>query len=306
MGTPEFAQYVLSVLVERGYNIVGVVTMPDKPAGRGNKLQQSAVKRFAVDHGLKLLQPERLKDEQFLEQLRSLEADLQVVVAFRMLPEVVWTMPRCGTFNLHASLLPQYRGAAPINWAIINGETRTGVTTFMLRHQIDTGDMILQESIPIGEEDDAGTIHDRLMTLGAELVCRTIDMIEQGKLQTTPQPTLPEDQMRPAPKIFTETCQIDFGRTAREVHNLVRGLSPHPAAWCMLNLGGELRQVKIYKTAISTAPVGDTAIGDIQTDGKRYLRVRCKDAMLDIVELQLPAKKRMNIKDALNGLKLNN
>ena len=305
MGTPEFAAYSLNRLLDEGYNIVGVVTMPDKPAGRGHSMQQSAVKQLAVSRGLPLLQPEKLRNEAFLAELRSWQADLQIVVAFRMLPEVVWAMPPQGTFNLHASLLPQYRGAAPINWAIINGEKQTGVTTFMLKHEIDTGDMLLQESIDIGDDEDAGSVHDRLMTIGADLVCRSVDLIASGKAQPIAQPTLEPQQLRPAPKIFPETCEIDFGKTATEVHNFVRGLSPHPAAWCRLLLGQEQRVVKIYKTAVSTTPLpADTHPGDILTDGKRYLRIACAEGAVDIVELQLPGKRRMAVRDALNGLRL--
>ena len=303
MGTPEFAEYTLRVLVERDYNVVGVVTMPDKPAGRGKQIQSSPVKRYAESQGITVLQPERLKDELFLEQLRSLRADLQIVVAFRMLPEVVWAMPPLGTFNLHASLLPQYRGAAPINWAIINGDRQTGVTTFFLKHEIDTGDMILQEKIEIGEDEDAGSVHDRLMVLGADVVCRTIDAIIEGTVIATPQPALSADEMRPAPKIFTETCRVDFNQTARKVHDFVRGLSPHPAAWCELELGNDRKTVKIFKTAISEMPVHDEPIGSVSTDGKRFLRVRCSDRWLDLLELQLPSKRRMAIRDVLNGLR---
>lgn len=303
MGTPEFVEYSLRVLVERGYNIVGVVTMPDKPSGRGKQIQCSAVKRYAESQGLPVLQPEKLKDEQFLEQLRALKADLQIVVAFRMLPEVVWSMPRLGTFNLHGSLLPQYRGAAPINWAIINGDKETGVTTFFLKHEIDTGDMILQEKIEIGDDEDAGSVHDRLMVLGADVVCRTTDLIIEGNVKAVPQPVLPSDEMRPAPKIFTETCEIDFGKPANQVHDFVRGLSPHPAAWCELELGDEKRMVKLFKTSVSDMPAGDEQCGSMATDGKRYLRVRCSDRWLDILELQLPGKRRMATRDVLNGLR---
>ena len=235
MGTPEFAVAPLKALVEAGENIVAVITMPDKPSGRGHHVQYSAVKEYALSVGLPVLQPEKLKDEAFVEELRSFEADLQIVVAFRMLPEVVWAMPRLGTFNLHASLLPQYRGAAPINWAVINGDKQTGVTTFMLKHEIDTGNIILQERIPIGDDENVGSVHDRLMALGTDLVLRTVNLIKQSDEAGTPLPTTPQaeiavEDLRPAPKIFKETCEIDTTKTVAEVHNFVRGLSPYPAA----------------------------------------------------------------------------
>ena len=231
MGTPDFAVEALRCLVEGGYNVVGVITMPDKPAGRGHKLQQSPVKQYALAHGLPLLQPEKLKDEAFLEQLRAWQADLQIVVAFRMLPEVVWAMPRLGTFNLHASLLPQYRGAAPINWAVINGDTETGVTTFFLKHEIDTGEVIRQERVAIADTDDAGTVHDRLMLLGGRVVTETVDAILNGTATSIPQEQMAASEpLRPAPKIFKDTCRIDWSRSVKEVYDFVRGLSPYPAA----------------------------------------------------------------------------
>ena len=232
MGTPDFAVEPLRCLVEGGYNVVGVITMPDKPAGRGHKLQQSPVKQYALAHGLPLLQPEKLKDETFLAQLRTWQADLQIVVAFRMLPEVVWAMPRLGTFNLHASLLPQYRGAAPINWAVINGDTETGVTTFFLKHEIDTGEVIRQERVAIADTDDAGTVHDRLMLLGGRVVTETVDAILDGTATSIPQEQMAASgPLRPAPKIFKDTCRIDWSRPVKEVYDFVRGLSPYPAAW---------------------------------------------------------------------------
>jgi len=290
LGTPEFAVAGLKALVEGGYNVVAVVTMPDKPAGRGHQVQYSPVKQYALEAGLPVLQPERLKSEEFVEQLRSYHADLQVVTAFRMLPEVVWAMPRLGTFNVHAALLPQYRGAAPINWAVMNGDRETGLTTFMLKQEIDTGNMILQEKIAIGEDENVGSIHDRLMALSAPLTLRTVDLIidcdEKGiALPVTPQPELPG--LRPAPKIFKEDCRIDFHRTALEIKNFVRGLSPYPAAWCDLDIKGQhFENVKVYKVA-----VGDGAIA-----------VDCKDGKVSIEELQLPGKKRMDAKSLLNGL----
>ncbi|MBQ4394038.1 MAG: methionyl-tRNA formyltransferase [Paludibacteraceae bacterium] len=292
LGTPEFAAASLQALVEGGYNIVAVVTMPDKPAGRGHQVQFSDVKKYALSVGLPVLQPERLKDETFLEELRSYQADLQIVVAFRMLPEVVWSMPRLGTFNLHASLLPQYRGAAPINWAVMNGDKETGATTFMLKHEIDTGNMILQEKIAIGEDENVGSVHDRLMAMGTELVTRTVDLIIECEnkgiaLPTTPQPEIAE--LRPAPKLFKETCEIHFNEmTAEQVHNFVRGLSPYPAAWCNLTIKGQaFENVKIFSVAVSDK-------GDIV--------VPCKEGNVAILELQIPGKKRMDSKAFLNGL----
>ncbi len=297
MGTPEFAAESLRALVENGYNVVAVVTMPDKPAGRGHQMQFSAVKQYALSVGLPILQPEKLKDPEFIEQLRAYKADLQIVVAFRMLPEVVWAMPRLGTFNLHASLLPQYRGAAPINWAVINGDKETGATTFMLKHEIDTGNLILQERIAIGNDENVGSVHDRLMQLGKGLVLRTVDLIidceNKGiELPTTPQPEIAE--LRPAPKIFKETCQIDFSKTGQEIHNFVRGLSPYPAAWCNLTLHGkEYENVKVF-AAEYTANKGNE---------DREIVVPCANGYVRIVELQLPGKKRMDAKSLLNGLK---
>lgn len=303
MGTPEFAVSPLRCLIERGYNVVAVVTMPDKPVGRGHKVQYSAVKEYALEVGLPVLQPERLKDEQFVETLRRYNADLQIVVAFRMLPEVVWAMPRLGTFNLHASLLPQYRGAAPINWAVINGEKETGVTTFFLKHEIDTGDMILQEKIRIDENEDVGSVHDRLMALGTELVIKTVDQILAEKVVAIPQPQLPADELRPAPKLFKETCEIDFQKSVREVHNFVRGLSPYPTAWCELELAGSVQTVKVYKTQPSDFTTAEQyEVGSLLTDGKKYIRVRCADGWIDLQEIQLPGKKRMPVRDVLNGL----
>lgn len=292
LGTPEFAVASLRTLVEGGYNVVAVVTMPDKPAGRGHQMQYSDVKKYALEVGLPVLQPEKLKDEAFIEELRSYQADLQIVVAFRMLPEVVWTMPRLGTFNIHGSLLPQYRGAAPINWAVMNGEKETGLTTFMLKHEIDTGNMILQERIPIGEDENVGSVHDRLMELSKSMVQRTVDLIidceNKGiEVPTTPQPQIAE--LKPAPKIFKEDCEIKFAeKTASEVKNFVRGLSPYPAAWANLTIKGQtFENVKIFKVEIADK-------GDIV--------VPCKEGSVSILELQVPGKKRMDTKSFLNGL----
>ena len=304
MGTPEFAVESLKRLVEGGYNVVGVITMPDKPMGRhGSVLQPSPVKEYAVSQGLKILQPERLKDEAFLEELRALQADLQIVVAFRMLPEVVWAMPPMGTFNLHAALLPQYRGAAPINWAVINGDTETGITTFFLQHEIDTGDIIQQVRVPIEDTDNVGIVYDKLMMLGGNLVLETVDAILAGTIQPIPQDKLiqPETELRPAPKIFKETCRIDWSVGVKKVYDFVRGLSPYPAAWTELMLPDGNRQVvKVYETEKifkeHTLPVGY-----IDTDGKNYFRVAVKDGYVNLITLQLAGKKRMNVGDFLRG-----
>lgn len=299
MGTPDFAVEPLRRLVEGGYNVVCVVTMPDKPVGRHHEvLQQSPVKQYAVGQGIPVLQPERLKDESFLDELRSYKPDLGVVVAFRMLPEVVWAMPRLGTFNLHAALLPQYRGAAPINWAIINGDKETGITTFFLDHDIDTGQVIYRQAVPIHEEDDVEAVHDRLMMLGADLVLKTVDDVERGVVNPIPQSQLTVDgPLRPAPKIFKETCQIRWAElTAREVYNFVRGLSPYPAAWT--TLGGTM--LKIYKCKLLPA-MGEVTPGTIETDGKTYLNIACREGWVSILSLQLAGKRRMDIEDFLRG-----
>jgi methionyl-tRNA formyltransferase len=300
MGTPDFAVESLRALVDGGYNVVAVVTMPDKPAGRGHQLQFSAVKQYALSVGLPVLQPERLKAEEFLTELRSYNADLQIVVAFRMLPEVVWNMPRLGTFNLHASLLPQYRGAAPINWAVMNGDTETGATTFMLQHEIDTGNIILQERIPIADDENVGSVHDRLMTMGAGLVTRTVDLIIDSENSGQPLPTIPQDDtlsLKAAPKIFKDTCAIDFSRTAEQIRNHVRGLSPYPAAWISEMpanhpLADLLKGAKVYKVAVTQL-----------SEQKGHIIVPCADGYIDILELQLPGKKRMDAAALLNGLK---
>ena len=300
MGTPDFAVESLRALVEGGYNVVAVVTMPDKPAGRGHQLQYSAVKQYALSVGLPLLQPERLKDESFLQELRSYSADLQIVVAFRMLPEVVWNMPRLGTFNLHASLLPQYRGAAPINWAVMNGDSETGATTFMLQHEIDTGNIILQERISIADDENVGSVHDRLMTMGANLVTRTVDTIIDAENQGVALPTIPQNnniELRQAPKIFKDTCAIDFSRPAQQVYNHIRGLSPYPAAWinqmpATHPLAELLKGAKVYKAAVTQL-----------SEQKGHIIVPCADGYIDILELQLPGKKRMDAAALLNGLK---
>lgn len=300
MGTPDFAVESLRALVDGGYNVVAVVTMPDKPAGRGHQLQYSAVKQYALSVGLPLLQPERLKDEEFLAQLQSYNADLQIVVAFRMLPEVVWNMPRLGTFNLHASLLPQYRGAAPINWAVMNGDHETGATTFMLQHEIDTGNIILQERLPIAADENVGSVHDRLMLMGAGLVTRTVDAIIEADNQGLPVSTVPQDntiELRPAPKIFKDTCAINFSQSAEQVYNHIRGLSPYPAAWISQMplshpLAELLQGAKVYKAAVTQ-----------HAEQKGHIIVPCADGYIDLLELQLPGKKRMEAAALLNGLK---
>ena len=318
MGTPDFAVPTLDALVQGGYNVVGVITMPDKPAGRGHKMQYSPVKEYALEHNLPLLQPEKLKDETFLAALREWRADLQIVVAFRMLPEVVWNMPRCGTFNLHAALLPQYRGAAPINWAVMNGDCKTGATTFFLDHDIDTGRVILKEEIDIAPDENVGSVHDRLMEMGKGLVCRTVDLVldadgDISRIPTIDQDTLIKDleattgiaELRPAPKIFKETCQIDWTKTAQAIYNHVRGLSPYPAAWTSLSLsnGEVLSPVKVYKVApLKETPKGEP--GQMMSDGKSYIHITCADGMVALEELQIPGKKRMDVKSLLNGMKI--
>ena len=308
MGTPDFAVESLRQLVEGGYNVVGVITMPDKPMGRhGSVLQPSPVKQYAVEKGLRVLQPVNLKDEAFVEELRSLKADLQIVVAFRMLPEVVWNMPPMGTFNLHASLLPQYRGAAPINWAIINGDTETGITTFFLQHEIDTGEVIQQVRIPIADEDNVEVIHDKLMNLGGRLVTETVDAILAGTVKPVPQEelvNLSEEELRPAPKIFKDTCRIDWTKGVKAVYDFVRGLSPYPAAWTeLVNVDGSSQVLKIFQTEKNFFSHGEK-IGTVSTDGKTYLRVALADGYLNIQSLQLAGKKRMPVADFLRGLKV--
>lgn len=306
MGTPDFAVASLRALVEGGYNVVGVITMPDKPMGRhGSVLQASAVKQYALSVGLPVLQPEKLKAEEFLDALRAWQADLQIVVAFRMLPEVVWNMPRLGTFNLHASLLPQYRGAAPINWAIINGEQETGVTTFFLTHEIDTGKIILQRRLPIAETDDLGKVHDELMTLGAGLVTETVDLILAGKAEAIPQDQFMRDaeELRPAPKIFKDTCRIDWHLPLKRIYDFVRGLSPYPAAWTeLVDIDGKHQVLKVYETEMRPAVHTDAA-GTLRTDGKTYLEVAVEGGYLRLLSLQLAGKKRMPVSAFLNGMK---
>lgn len=302
MGTPDFAVPSLANLVENGYNVVGVVTMPDKAIGRHHDvLQSSPVKQYAVAHNIPVLQPEKLKDEEFLKELRELKADLQIVVAFRMLPQVVWGMPHLGTFNLHAALLPQYRGAAPINWAIINGDKETGITTFFLDENIDTGRIILQERIPIGEEDCLEDIHDRMMMQGAALVQKTVDLIAEGKAEAIDQKQFMTDEpLRPAPKIFKETCEIRWTAT-EQVYNFVRGLSPYPAAWTTLHTqDGKEVVMKIFRAKKEKASP-EVKKPTLQTDNKTYLRVALPDGYLYLTEVQISGKKRMQITDFLRG-----
>jgi methionyl-tRNA formyltransferase len=301
MGTPDFAVESLRILVENRYNIAGVITMPDKPSGRGHKIRYSAVKKYALDNNLPLLQPERLKDEAFLKELEAWNAGLQIVVAFRMLPEAVWDMPRFGTFNLHGSLLPQYRGAAPINWAVMNGEKETGVTTFFLAHEIDTGKIILQDKVKIENTDNAGKIHDELMHLGSKLVKETVDLILEDKVKAIDQSKfyMNEQELKPAPKIFKETCRIDWNKDADQVHNHIRGLSPYPTAWTELHSEGKDPQaVKIYASEkIITNDRLPT--GHIRTDNKTCLHVVCNNGYINVTEIQFPGKKAMKTEELL-------
>lgn len=303
MGTPDFAVASLKALVDGGYNVVGVITAPDKPAGRGNKLTESAVKQFAVENNLKVLQPEKLKNQDFLAELENLKADLQVVVAFRMLPEVLWNMPPLGTFNLHGSLLPQYRGAAPLNWAVINGETKTGVTTFLLDHEIDTGKVIFKRETPIGENETVGEVHDRLMEIGAGLVVETVDAIAEGNIQPIPQAELiDENTINHAPKIFKEDCKINWGKDSEAIRNLIRGLSPYPAAWTNLvnkKTGTEILTKLFFAQKIVAEKVAEP--GTIETDGKTFLNIACKNGWLQITDLQIAGKKRMKTDEFLRG-----
>lgn len=305
LGTPDFAVESLRRIHEAGYDIAAVVTMPDKPAGRGHKMYQSPVKEYAVAHGLTLLQPVKLKDPEFVDKLRSLDANLFVVIAFRMLPEIVWSMPELGTFNLHASLLPRYRGAAPINRAVMNGDTTTGVTTFFLKHEIDTGDIIDQRSIEIGEDENVGSVHDRLMMLGADLTLDTLARIEAGNLVATPQEALSgEREATPAPKIFKEDCLIDWAKTAREIHNHVRGLSPYPGAWSVLSVDGVAQgDLKIFSTR-RTDTVSEAAPGTIVATDKAVYVTTGDHLLIEIGEVQLQGKRRMSACDLLRGMHL--
>ena len=297
MGTPDFATASLQALVENNYNVVGVITVPDKPAGRGQKLRSSSVKEYAVSQNISVLQPINLKDESFLAELKALKADVQVVVAFRMLPEVVWNMPKHGTFNLHASLLPKYRGAAPINWAVINGDTASGVTTFFIEHKIDTGNIIFQEKASIEADDNAGVLHDKLMQIGSQLVCKTIDAIADGSAPNIKQ----EGSATQAPKIFKDTCQIDWSKDIHSIHNHIRGLSPYPASWTTLSNG---KNLKVYKSS-KEANTHEAKIGSILTDEKSHLKVAVQGGFIHLEEIQLAGKKRMAISDFLRGFQMN-
>ena len=297
MGTPDFAVASLDALVQAKFDVVAVVTAPDKPAGRGQKINESAVKKYAVEKSIPVLQPEKLKNPEFLAALKSYQADLQVVVAFRMLPEVVWNMPPKGTINLHGSLLPQYRGAAPINHAIINGEKESGVTTFFLTHEIDTGDIILSDRTPIGDDETAGELHDKLMVIGANLLVKTVTAISNGDFTEQPQPQ--SDELKHAPKIFKEDCKIDWNNSSAMIHNLIRGLSPYPTAFTLLND----KTLKIFKAEPEEKEPG-IAAGGFLTDGKTYLKFATKDGFIKLLDIQFEGKKRMLIEDFLRGMRL--
>ncbi|WP_353183507.1 methionyl-tRNA formyltransferase [Parapedobacter lycopersici] len=299
MGTPDFAVASLTALLDTAHRVVAVVTAPDKPAGRGQLLQQSAVKKYALERQLPVLQPEKLRDPDFLNALRSFGADLQVVVAFRMLPEVVWNMPPRGTVNLHASLLPQYRGAAPINHAVMQGETESGVTTFLLQHEIDTGNILFAEKVAIGADDTAGILHDKLMTVGASLLVDTVDAIASGSTKPISQDSLHDQPLKHAPKIFKDDCRINWQKPVAEVYNLIRGLSPYPAAFT--TLGG--KTLKLFKTRkVETTP--SSAPGLYETDGKSFLKFACTDGYIDVLELQIEGKKRMSVGEFLRGFRI--
>lgn len=294
MGTPDFAVPSLAAIVEHGYKVAAVITAPDKPAGRGLQVQMSPVKEYALSRNIPVLQPEKLKDPVFLQELKSCNANLQVVVAFRMLPEAVWALPELGTFNLHASLLPDYRGAAPINWAVINGETESGVTTFFLQHEIDTGDIIFQQKVPIGENDNAGLLHDKLSTIGAELVLKTVEAIAKGDIKTVPQPKNTVEKK--APKIFKNDCRINWDLCLADLHNFIRGLSPYPGAWCFL----DEKTFKIF-SATKEAVKHSEIMGRMYTDGKSFLKIAVRDGYLQLDDVQMEGKKRMSIGDFLRG-----
>ena len=306
MGTPEFACETLKKLVEHNYNVVAVVTVPDKPAGRGRKLSESAVKQFAAASNIPVLQPVKLKDETFIKELTAFKPDLQIVVAFRMLPKVVWSLPKLGTFNLHASLLPQYRGAAPINHAIINGETETGVTTFFIDDKIDTGAIMLQEKVNIKADDDAGSLHNKLMYIGSDLVLKTIDQILSGTVTRIPQGELTKNkQLKEAPKIFKEDCKIDWRMEGKSIHNFIRGLSPYPAAWFSFINNEKEYTVKVFKSQF----IPDDSVseqGMILSDNKTVFKISCKNGWINLEELQVSGKKRMSTTDFLRGFKLEN
>ncbi len=305
MGTPDFAVASLDILVKNNYNIVGVITATDKPAGRGQQMQQSSIKKYALLNNLRLLQPEKLKDKVFIEELKSLKADLQIIVAFRMLPEVVWNMPKMGTYNLHASLLPKYRGAAPINWAVINGDKESGITTFKLQHEIDTGNILFQEKVPIKEDDSAGDLHDKLMLIGADLILKTVKEIEKEFIGEKVVSFIPQNntQASHATKIFKDTCKIDWLKPVWEINNLIRGLSPYPTAHCEI-INGELplQTLKIFKSKFEVLDHTQTN-GLLLTDNNNYIKIYCSGGILEILEIQLQGKKRMPVKEFLRGYK---
>lgn len=306
MGTPEFAVPCLDILLKNNYNIVGVITVPDKPAGRGQQLHQSAVKKYALEHHLKLLQPEKLKDETFIAELKQLDADLQIVVAFRMLPEIVWNMPKLGTYNLHGSLLPKYRGAAPINWAIINGDSESGVTTFKLKHEIDTGNILFQEKVNISNTTTAGELHDNLMEVGSKLILKTVQQIENSFKTNTELKFIPQQDIEAshAPKLFKETCKINWNHDVVSISNLIRGLSPYPTAFTELdNKDNKLQLLKIYTATFEETQHQHTN-GLILSDNKTYLKIYCKNGVLTVCNLQLQGKKQMNVEEFLRGFKL--
>ena len=302
MGTPDFAVASLAALIENDYLVVGVVTAPDKPAGRGQKLQQSAVKTFALAHNLPVLQPEKLKDEGFLHELKSLNPDLQVIVAFRMLPEVVWKLPSMGTFNLHGSILPRYRGAAPLNWAIMNGDTESGVTTFLLKQEVDTGNILFSEKVSVSRDETVGELHDQLMVIGAELVMKTVEALAEGRAIPIPQEELEiEPERLHAPKLFKEDCRIDWTREALQNHNKIRGLSPYPTAWTELTAPSkENISLKIFRTILEEAAHPE-APGTILSDQKKWMKIACTNGFLSVTDLQLAGKKRMGIEEFLRG-----
>lgn len=303
MGTPEFAVASLKRLVADGYNVVAVVTTPDKPAGRGQKIHESDVKVAARELGLTILQPEKLKDPEFVEAMRALQPDLGIVIAFRMLPEIIWAMPRLGTFNLHASLLPQYRGAAPINWAIINGETESGITTFLLNHEIDKGAIVGQQRMPILAEDNVGTLYDKLMTAGCDLVVQTVDKIAEGNFTAIEQSDCDESTLKPAPKIFKDDCHIDWTWDGERIVNFIRGLSPYPAAWGALHKGGEdAGSAKIFEVKFEAKPASATP-GTITSDGRDKIEVCCANGIIHILSMQMAGKRRMTNRELLLGLR---
>lgn len=306
MGTPDFAVESLKVLVENNYEVVGVITAPDRPAGRGRKLQESAVKKYAVSQNLRVLQPEKLKNPEFISELKSLKANLQVVVAFRMLPEIVWDMPKYGTFNLHASLLPQYRGAAPINWAIMNGEKKSGVTTFFIEKEIDTGKILFQEEVKIKKKDDAGSLHDKLMAVGGELVLKTVKAIEADDYSETSQESLfnSETELKPAHKIFKEDCKIDWSKSIKKINNFVRGLSPYPCAWTeFIDNDGKILSTKIYKVKVLDKKKHKLSV---ETDNKTFIRINTPKGKLSIMEFQPAGKRKMKVIEFLKGNNFDN